>query len=183
MNKLLTEKIKCELTQNINVSGAVLKGYVKATNALRLAIIHDTSAQTYALYVTILAHRNALTGQCFPSREVLSREMNWSSSYIDKNLALLKKKGYIEIKSGMTHQSNCYYFPYEDFAEPENNINSANNSNNTNNNVQNKLSSRNFVKNNEIKTGSTIKTVSSKIKRRKDEDKIKPMDEAEDIEF
>ena len=59
---------------NVNMQGFVLDGYVKANNQIFREIALKTNPQTAMLYLVLLSHRNTKTNNCYPSKELLSRE-------------------------------------------------------------------------------------------------------------
>lgn len=105
-------KIKWE---NVNDSGFILTGFVKADNAILREITIRTNPQTALLYLILLSHRNTETNQCYPSKSLLAREMGLSERTIGNMLTDLYEIGAVDINSGRKGYSNCYYFPAEDF--------------------------------------------------------------------
>jgi len=93
----------------------VLTGWIKADNQLMRHIISETNAQTAMLYLIILSHRNAKSGQCFPSINLLAREMHLSDRNIQRMLNELCALDVLIVNSGKQGVANNYYFPKEDF--------------------------------------------------------------------
>lgn len=77
------------------------------------------------VYVMLLKHKNKSEGKadsCFPSYNILKKELNMSKTTICKYIELLKKEGYLIVTSGkfnteiMQNESNKYYFPKSDIS-------------------------------------------------------------------
>ena len=102
---------------NVNMQGFVLDGYVKANNQIFREIALKTNPQTAMLYLILLSHRNTKTNACYPSKELLSREMGVCERTIGNMLTDLYDLGAIDINSGKKGYANSYYFPAEDFYE------------------------------------------------------------------
>ena len=102
---------------NVNMQGFVLDGFVKADNHIFREIALKTNPQTAMLYLTLLSHRNTKTNACYPSKELLSREMGVCERTIGNMLTDLYNLGAIDINSGKKGYANSYYFPAEDFYE------------------------------------------------------------------
>ena len=102
---------------NVNMQGFVLDGYVKAYNQIFREIALKTNPQTAMLYLVLLSHRNTKTNNCYPSKELLSREMGVCERTIGNMLTDLYDLGAIDINSGKKGYANSYYFPAEDFYE------------------------------------------------------------------
>lgn len=93
----------------------VLTGWIKANNQLIRHIISETNAQTAMLYLIILSHRNTNNSQCFPSINLLAREMNLSDRNIQRMINELCDLDVLIVNSGKQGVANNYYFPKEDF--------------------------------------------------------------------
>lgn len=102
---------------NVNMQGFVLDGFVKADNHIFREIALKTNPQTAMLYLILLSHRNTKTNACYPSKELLSREMGVCERTIGNMLTDLYNLGAIDINSGKKGYANSYYFPAEDFYE------------------------------------------------------------------
>ena len=102
---------------NVNMQGFVLDGFVKADNHIFREIALKTNPQTAMLYLILLSHRNTKTNACYPSKELLSREMGVCERTIGNMLTDLYDLGAIDINSGKKGYANSYYFPAEDFYE------------------------------------------------------------------
>lgn len=85
---------------NVNMQGFVLDGYVKANNQIFREIALKTNPQTAMLYLVLLSHRNTKTNNCYPSKELLSREMGVCERTIGNMLTDLYDLGAIDINSG-----------------------------------------------------------------------------------
>lgn len=98
-----------------------LKGisFVKSNNKVRLDILQVLNANAYVVYIQILSYRNTDTGRCFPSHNVIAKEINFSVSAVKRNIKLLEDCGFLIVNSGSfeKHLSNEYFFPKEDFFE------------------------------------------------------------------
>lgn len=91
--------------------------FTKSNNDIRNDIIKNKECGciAYAMYMTLLSHRNSQNGKCFPSISSLSNEMDCSISKVKRLITSLHDNGYILINSGKIGINNDYYFPYEDF--------------------------------------------------------------------
>ena len=69
----------------------------------------------FAVYMTLLKHRNSKNNKCFPSIETIADRIVASDKTVKRALDELEKAGYIKIDSGMRGISNNYYFPKEWF--------------------------------------------------------------------
>lgn len=69
----------------------------------------------FAVYMTLLKHRNSKNNKCFPSIETIADKIVTSDKTVKRALDELEKAGYIKIDSGMRGISNNYYFPKEWF--------------------------------------------------------------------
>lgn len=98
-----------------NKSGMVLTNWVKADNELIRYIIFKTDAQTCMLYIIILSHRNTQSNQCYPSINLLAKEMSVSRRTIQRMINRLHEIGVLKINSGKMGVANNYYFPEEEF--------------------------------------------------------------------
>lgn len=96
-------------------TGMMLENWVKANNQLIRRIITESNAQTAMLYLIILSHRNAKSGQCFPSISLLAREMHLTDRNIQRMINTLCSLDVLIVNSGKQGVSNNYYFPKEDF--------------------------------------------------------------------
>lgn len=109
-----------EILSNIqDTHGMVLTGFTKSDNRIMRAIIRELNFSAYVLYILLLSHRNANTDECFPTIKVLSNEFFCSQSYISQQLKKLIDAGYINIVPGKKNQASRYFFPYEEFYNPE----------------------------------------------------------------
>lgn len=64
------------------------------------------------LYEMILSHKNINDrDKCYPSYNILSKELNMSKSTINKYINKLKEYGYLIIEAGNSKNPNRYYFP------------------------------------------------------------------------
>ena len=77
---------------NVNMQGFVLDGYVKANNQIFREIALKTNPQTAMLYLVLLSHRNTKTNNCYPSKELLSREMGVCERTIGNMLRIPVKR-------------------------------------------------------------------------------------------
>lgn len=91
------------------------ESFTKSNNDIRLKIIKECGYKEYAMYLTILSHRNYQDGKCYPSISCLSDEMNCTTRTIYNLIGKLEDAGFIEIESGHTGYCNQYKFPYEKF--------------------------------------------------------------------
>lgn len=106
--------------EELNKKGIVQKGFVQLDNELRVKISVDCGPYGLALYIALLSHYNKTTTKCFPSIDTLARETGISKRKVSDVLNDLSDNGYIIIRSGGTHHSNSYWFPYhKDFQETE----------------------------------------------------------------
>ena len=105
--------------EQVNKEGMVLTGFFMGSNEVVRKIINQYDAQTAMLYLIILSHRNGQTGACFPSREVLAKEMNVAVKTISRMLKKLHEGGFLLIDSGKQGCANTYYFPMEQFYNGE----------------------------------------------------------------
>jgi len=108
-----------EKVDDKKIDGIVLEGFTQADNLVRASLISNMSSAAYATYITLLSHRNAKTGECFPSANLLAQELGKSRSYVFHVLNKLEEEGYIKIVKGDRTTSNRYYFPYEKFYKNE----------------------------------------------------------------
>jgi len=111
-----TQKARRKTERTRAIMEEIVKGFVKSKNAIRLSIIRECGCNAYVLYLNLLSHRNAQTNKCYPTREILAKEMNCNSS---RNISYLLKKlkdaEYICIEEGQKGQANSYTFPQEEF--------------------------------------------------------------------
>lgn len=63
------------------------------------------------LYMTILSHRNNITGECCVTQEELAEELMMSDRTIRRNLNELKKYGFLDWEQ--KEKINHYSFPYD----------------------------------------------------------------------
>lgn len=89
--------------------------FTKSDNNLRLKIIKECGYKEFAMYMTILSHRNTQSGNCYPSISCLADEMDCTPRTIYNLINSLYDLGFIIINSGRTGINNTYYFPYESF--------------------------------------------------------------------
>lgn len=101
----------------LDMTGFMLDGFVMANNQIMREIAIETNPQTALLYLTILSHRNTKTNQCYPSKNLLARELGVSVRTIGSMITELHDLKAIKINSGKKGFSNSYYFPAEDFYE------------------------------------------------------------------
>ena len=107
---------------NIDQSGMVLSGWIKAGNQLIRHIISESNPQTAMLYLIILSHRNVKSDQCFPSISLLASEMNLSDRTIQRMINELCALDVLIVNSGKQGIANNYYFPREDFFKEDTSV-------------------------------------------------------------
>ena len=99
--------------------------FTKFENELIFEINNKLNFGCGMVYITLLSHKNKNEGMadsCFPSYNILKKELNMSKTTISKYLSQLEQAGYIIIKSGkyntqdMHNESNRYYFPKSDIS-------------------------------------------------------------------
>lgn len=109
-----TKKLPLE---EVDTKGFVLSGYVQSTNYIRARILNELSPTDYAVYITILAHRNTDEITAFPSVSLIARESGPGKRTVENAITRLVDKDYLLINSGRPGISNNYYFPLELFHE------------------------------------------------------------------
>lgn len=107
---------------SVDTTGMAITGFTKSTNDIRVALLHTLGATGYVLYISLLSHRNMATGECYPSTQLLSKELNVSRRTIQTQLSKLHEAGFIIINSGKQGVCSNYFFPYEDFYTGEGGI-------------------------------------------------------------
>lgn len=93
----------------------VTNGFTPANNDLRIRIIKDCGLTAYAIYLSVLSHRNTTNDSCFPTMALLSEECCCSVDTIKRQLKNLESKGYLLHQQGNSKYSNQYFFPQEAF--------------------------------------------------------------------
>lgn len=105
--------------EELDTKRMMLKGFVKSQNELRMRICRECSPLAGLLYVQLLSHRNKDSGKCFPSTSTLEKETCISKRKISDLITALNNAGYIIVRSGGKGHSSHYWFPCEDFFDPE----------------------------------------------------------------
>lgn len=105
--------------EELDKSRMMLKGFTKSQNELRMRICRDCGPLAGLLYTQLLAHYNTTTGKCFPSTSTLEKETCISKRKISDLLTVMNEAGYIIVRSGGKGRSNHYWFPCEDFFDPD----------------------------------------------------------------
>ena len=101
---------------NRNKGRIITIGFVKLDNEVWQDIIDETGDQNALIvYIALLAHRNTKTNNCFPSREVISKETELNISTVGEKIAKLYYSGFITKIPGKSGKANQYYFPKEEF--------------------------------------------------------------------
>lgn len=86
--------------------------------AFEILTAFDNAGKThFAVYMTLLKHRNTTTNRCFPSIETIAKETVSGIRTVKRVIDELEEKGYLKINSGMRGIANNYYFPKEWFYE------------------------------------------------------------------
>lgn len=80
-----------------------------------LTAFEGRSKTNFAVYMTLLKHRNSRNNKCFPSIETIANKISTSTKSVKRAIDELETAGYIKIDSGMRGISNNYYFPKEWF--------------------------------------------------------------------
>ena len=105
--------------EELDKSKMMLKGFTKSQNELRMRICRDCGPLAGLLYTQLLAHYNTTTSKCFPSTSTLEKETCISKRKISDLLTVMNEAGYIIVRSGGKGHSSHYWFPCEDFFDPE----------------------------------------------------------------
>lgn len=90
-----------------------MKNFTISDKKIMRDIICNSGCDAYALYMTLLSHKNLTDGKCYPSISTLSEEINLSKRTIYRILDKLTDSGYLKINSGNKDWNNTYFFPSE----------------------------------------------------------------------
>ena len=90
-----------------------MKNFTISDKKIMRDIICNSGCDAYALYMTLLSHKNLTDGKCYPSISTLSDETNLSKRTIYRILTKLTDSGYLIINSGDKDWNNTYFFPSE----------------------------------------------------------------------
>jgi hypothetical protein len=90
-----------------------MKSFTISDKRIMRDIICNSGSDAYALYMTLLSHKNLTDGKCYPSISTLSKEMNLKERTIYRILTKLTAGKYLIINSGNKDYNNNYYFPLE----------------------------------------------------------------------
>lgn len=104
--------------EQLDTSRMMLKGFTMSQNELRMRICRECGPLAGLLYIQLLAHHNKTSGKCFPSTSTLEKETCISKRKISDLITVLHNAGYIIVRSGGRGHSSHYWFPYEDFFDP-----------------------------------------------------------------
>lgn len=111
-------KSETKIWNELPKDGMVLSNFVQIDNTIIRVLIIECGPGAACLYILLLSHRNTKTNQCFPSREVLSREMGGISvRQVATYIKRLSDFGAIKVNSGEKGLTSNYYFPLEEFYE------------------------------------------------------------------
>lgn len=105
--------------EELNKQHMMLTGFVISKNELRMRICRECGPLAGLLYTQLLSHYNTTSGKCFPSTSTLEKETCISKRKISDLITALNNAGYIIVRSGGKGHSSHYWFPCEDFFDPE----------------------------------------------------------------
>lgn len=103
----------------LDKNGMVLSGFVQTDNSLIRAIIAELDPMAAIVYLIILSHRNTRTNECYPTKDLLTRELHSTMKTVRSTIRKLEDKGFLHTAQSTGHQANHYFFPYEPFYDPE----------------------------------------------------------------
>lgn len=100
--------------------GEILSNVIKdfkihISKNIALDIIKECGYKCFAVYVVILSHKNKSYDSCFPSLDVLEKELVISRSSIRRHIDTLVDNGYLAVESGKFGKNSNYFFLKEDF--------------------------------------------------------------------
>lgn len=106
-----------QLTKEEKQEHQVVTGFCKSDNkvATDIGTTEGLGGRAYAVYMSILSHRNSKTGECFPSIPVIAKRISFGERMTREYISRLEEHGYLYIQSGGYNHGNYYWFPREKF--------------------------------------------------------------------
>lgn len=109
------------ITKENKIKHQVTTGFTKSCNeiATDIGTTEELGGRAYAVYMSILSHRNAKTGECFPSIPVIAKRISFGERTTREYIKRLEDFGFLIIQSGGYNHGNFYWFPKEFFFEQD----------------------------------------------------------------
>ena len=87
----------------------------RISKKIALNILKNYGHKCYAVYSIILSHKNKRYDSCYPSLDLLEKELNISRTALKTCIKTLVDAGYLAIESGSFGKNSYYFFLQEDF--------------------------------------------------------------------
>lgn len=91
----------------------------RLSKKIALNILKDCGHKCYAVYSIILSHKNKRYDSCYPSLDLLEKELNISRTALKTCIKTLVDAGYLAIESGRFGKNSYYFFLQENFYNEE----------------------------------------------------------------
>lgn len=95
------------------------KNNLSMSKNISLNILKDCGHKCYAVYSIILSHKNKRYDSCYPSLDLLEKELNISRTALKTCIKTLVDAGYLAIESGRFGKNSYYFFLQENFYNEE----------------------------------------------------------------